>query len=483
MHSRTTPRPISSTATAASSTWDGTRPASRSSPTRSGWGSCPRTPNSPNASAEIPAWDSLDEEQRSSTPGRWRCSRPSSSMSTTRSAELWRPSNGSANSTTRSIFVTSDNGASGEGGLAGTFNETYVLNGLQTPFDANMRPLDSWGEADTYPHYHAGWAMAGNTPFRYFKQSVHRGGHAGRAHRPLAQGNRGTRRDPHPVHSHRPTSPRPSSKPSASKWPEESTASSRSPSTASACATPSTTPTPRPQEASSTTRCSATARSGPRAGRRSRCTPIACPGISTRCCPFDDDKWELYHVAEDFSESTDLAAEHPEKLAELRNVRRGGLEVQRLPALRRHDHPHRRSSRIGSSATRPSSSTTRRAPYVSRRRRQPPVKDRSHAIVTTVDLQGGEEGVIVACGGIHRRLHDVHQEWPRVLRLQLSRRRSLRAQVAPAEEGENEGQLQVHPRRRTSRAPASSSSTTRRWARSTCRRPTMPHSHSPNLST
>ncbi len=29
------------------------------------------------------------------------------------------------------IFVTSDKGASGEGGLAGTFNETYVLNELQ----------------------------------------------------------------------------------------------------------------------------------------------------------------------------------------------------------------------------------------------------------------------------------------------------------------------------------------------------------------
>jgi arylsulfatase len=74
------------------------------------------------------------------------------------------------------IFVTSDNGASGEGGLAGTFNETYVLNGLQTPFDANMRHLSRWGQWDTYPHYHAGWAMAGNTPFRYFKQSEHRGG-------------------------------------------------------------------------------------------------------------------------------------------------------------------------------------------------------------------------------------------------------------------------------------------------------------------
>ncbi|MBW2714333.1 MAG: arylsulfatase, partial [Deltaproteobacteria bacterium] len=74
------------------------------------------------------------------------------------------------------IFVTSDNGASGEGGLAGTFNETYVLNGLQTDLETNLRHLDDWGRENTYPHYHAGWAMAGNTPFRYFKQSEHRGG-------------------------------------------------------------------------------------------------------------------------------------------------------------------------------------------------------------------------------------------------------------------------------------------------------------------
>ncbi|MFP6583944.1 MAG: HupE/UreJ family protein [Candidatus Hydrogenedentota bacterium] len=41
-----------------------------------------------------------------------------------------------------------------------------------------MRHLDHWGKTDTYPHYHAGWAMAGNTPFPYFKQSSHRGGQA-----------------------------------------------------------------------------------------------------------------------------------------------------------------------------------------------------------------------------------------------------------------------------------------------------------------
>ncbi|MBW2670760.1 MAG: sulfatase-like hydrolase/transferase, partial [Deltaproteobacteria bacterium] len=50
------------------------------------------------------------------------------------------------------IFVTADNGASGEGGLAGTFNETYVLNGLQTPMAANLRAQEDWGRENTYPH-------------------------------------------------------------------------------------------------------------------------------------------------------------------------------------------------------------------------------------------------------------------------------------------------------------------------------------------
>ncbi len=36
--------------------------------------------------------------------------------------------------------------------------------------------------------------------------------------------------------------------------------------------------------------------------------------------PFEDDVWELYHVAEDFSECHDLAAEEPERLAELVDI-------------------------------------------------------------------------------------------------------------------------------------------------------------------
>src|SRR5207237_823902 len=36
--------------------------------------------------------------------------------------------------------------------------------------------------------------------------------------------------------------------------------------------------------------------------------------------PFDDDVWELYHVATDLTECDDLAATQPEKLAELRDI-------------------------------------------------------------------------------------------------------------------------------------------------------------------
>lgn len=75
------------------------------------------------------------------------------------------------------IIVASDNGASAEGGLGGTYSEARQYNGLTTTsYQENLERYDDWGGPDTYPHYHAGWAMAGNTPFKWFKQQVHRGG-------------------------------------------------------------------------------------------------------------------------------------------------------------------------------------------------------------------------------------------------------------------------------------------------------------------
>lgn len=36
--------------------------------------------------------------------------------------------------------------------------------------------------------------------------------------------------------------------------------------------------------------------------------------------PFEDDAWELYHVARDFSEVHDVASLHPEKLEEMKQL-------------------------------------------------------------------------------------------------------------------------------------------------------------------
>lgn len=79
------------------------------------------------------------------------------------------------------IVILSDNGASAEGGSEGVYSEIRFANGAKTTLEDNRRHYGEWGGPATAPHYHAGWAMAGNTPFRYFKQSAHEGG----AHVPM----------------------------------------------------------------------------------------------------------------------------------------------------------------------------------------------------------------------------------------------------------------------------------------------------------
>jgi arylsulfatase len=56
---------------------------------------------------------------------------------------------------------------------------------------------------------------------------------------------------------------------------------------------------------------------------------------------FDSDRWELYQVETDFSESTNVAAKYPEKLDELKKLwwseaaRNGALPLLEAPASRR----------------------------------------------------------------------------------------------------------------------------------------------------
>ena len=75
------------------------------------------------------------------------------------------------------VVAISDNGASGEGGPNGSVNEVKFFNGYIDTVEANMRYYDQLGGPDTYNHYPIGWAMGFNTPYKLFKRyASHEGG-------------------------------------------------------------------------------------------------------------------------------------------------------------------------------------------------------------------------------------------------------------------------------------------------------------------
>lgn len=74
------------------------------------------------------------------------------------------------------VVVVSDNGASGEGGPDGSVNEMKFFNGIPDDLASNMAMLDELGGPNTYNHYPNGWAMAFNTPFKMWKRYSFNGG-------------------------------------------------------------------------------------------------------------------------------------------------------------------------------------------------------------------------------------------------------------------------------------------------------------------
>ncbi len=68
------------------------------------------------------------------------------------------------------FYIVGDNGASAEGGMIGTFNGGTYYNGVVEPIDVQLKVIDKLGSEETYNHFAAGWAVAGNTPFTWTKQ-------------------------------------------------------------------------------------------------------------------------------------------------------------------------------------------------------------------------------------------------------------------------------------------------------------------------
>ena len=68
------------------------------------------------------------------------------------------------------FYIVGDNGASAEGGMVGLFNEMTYFNGVHETVQDILKHYDELGGPTTYPHYAAGWAVAGDSPFEWTKQ-------------------------------------------------------------------------------------------------------------------------------------------------------------------------------------------------------------------------------------------------------------------------------------------------------------------------
>jgi len=296
------------------------------------------------------------------------------------------------------IILTSDNGASGEGGLTGTHNETYVINGLQTPLENNLRHLDEWGSASTWPHYHAGWALAGNTPFQYFKQMVHRGGQSDAliiSWPAKIEGKGEIRTQYHHIADIAPTileATGVSFKTSLHGHKQKKLDGVPFNYTFNDADAKST----RTEQLYELFGNRALYLDGWKAvtihGNR-------MPWIGNATFDFDKDKWELYNLEEDYSEANDLAAKYPEKLKAM--VARWDELAREQQVYPLYDDMIKRMGKQQDLMFGDRKIFTYHFPGALRiaEKASAPVKNKSHTIETTLILTGDEEGVIVACGG------------------------------------------------------------------------------------
>lgn len=75
------------------------------------------------------------------------------------------------------FYIVGDNGASAEGGLEGTFSELASILGIQLGLQSTINRIDEIGGPTSEPHVPVGWAWAMSTPFQWTKQvASHLGG-------------------------------------------------------------------------------------------------------------------------------------------------------------------------------------------------------------------------------------------------------------------------------------------------------------------
>ncbi|HET8946333.1 MAG TPA: arylsulfatase [Candidatus Polarisedimenticolia bacterium] len=297
------------------------------------------------------------------------------------------------------FFILGDNGASAEGGPDGTYNEMLALNGIVSDVSSQMKWMDEWGGPKTFPHFAVGWALAGDTPFQWTKQVA---SHFGGTRNPLIvrwpkrfQGHGEVRSQFGHVVDVAPTAleaagvPQPKSVDGAEQVPMDGVSLLYAIPDANAAERHTT-------QYFEIFGNRAIYHDGWVAGTRH-----SIPWLMAQNPPLDQDKWELYHVAEDFSEADDLAAKNPEKLKELQAL----FDKE---AIRNHVYPidDRRSERFDpETAGRPdllggrTSMTLYEGMTGISENAFINLKNRSHSITAEVEVPAAAQGVIIAQAG------------------------------------------------------------------------------------
>ena len=214
------------------------------------------------------------------------------------------------------FYIVGDNGASGEGGLEGTVNEIASLNGIQLGLAGLEAKFDEIGGPKTEPHVPVGWAWAANTPFQWTKQvASHFGGTRNGVvvHWPKGiRETKGLRTQFHHVIDVAPTL----LEAAGIKEPKVVNGVEQKPIEGVSMLYSFNDGTAKSQRTVQYFEMFGNRgiyQDGWMATTRHGRLPwgAGSPG------GFDDDPWELYNIAEDFSQADNLAARHPEKVKAL----------------------------------------------------------------------------------------------------------------------------------------------------------------------